>query len=196
MLLIALVGCTDYKLRTHDSEPGPGDTDTVPVIETDDTDLPVPTCATADLGVWEWHGSPTFTTEADPVDGGGLPFFAVDAALAWDAVTIPDLAIPTGSDRAYRAEVELAVIPPNLSLELQSDDGIGVWVNGTAVGHWGGAWQQEGCVNENASCLVRVDVDPVDVTGLLVPGRNVFAARVSNPVANAWFEIVPRCLGE
>ncbi|MCA9299663.1 MAG: hypothetical protein KDA28_11385, partial [Phycisphaerales bacterium] len=73
------------------------------------------------------------------------------------------------------------------------DDGLWVWVNGTYVGNWGGAWQEEGCVNENAECLVTIQVDPIDVTDLLVVGTNTLAARVSNPVANAYFEILPEC---
>ncbi|MCB9699689.1 MAG: beta galactosidase jelly roll domain-containing protein, partial [Alphaproteobacteria bacterium] len=147
------------------------------------------------LPVLAFRGSPTFTQRSDPTDGQGRVFWnpAADTG-SYTAVTLPDTATPPGSDRAYVATFTLTDIPLNLSLELQSDDGVWVWLNGTAVGHWGGAWQQEGCVNENANCLVTTVVPPIDVTSLLVPGTNTLAARVSNSVENNFFEIIPRCI--
>jgi len=35
-----------------------------------------------------------------------------------------------------------------------------------------------------------------DITDLLVPGENVVAARVSNAVMNAWFEVLTECVDE
>ena len=62
------------------------------------------------------------------------------------------------------------------------------------MGQWGGAWQMEGCVNEHANCLITTPVDPVDVTALLVEGPNLLAARVSNPVLNSYFDVLPICV--
>lgn len=144
---------------------------------------------------WSWQASPAFAGAGDPVDGGGLPFYDPDASPSgWVALSLPDTTIPVHQDRAYRAWVELPALPAGLTLELQSDDGLWLWVNGAAVGHWGGDWQEEGCVNEDANCLARVDVAPVDITPWLVEGQNLIAARVSNPVMHSWFELKPSCV--
>ena len=191
---IAAVGCSDYELTSKpDPPPMPHDSGTTPPPYTPPP--PPPSCDDVVLPDLMWVGSEPFTEEADPVDASGAPFYdAGSDRSAWTAVTIPDLTIPIGYDRAYASAFVLAEIPLNLSFELQSDDGIVLWVNGVGVGQWGGAWQTEGCVNEHANCLVTTTVAPVDVTGLLVEGENFVAARVSNPVLNAYFEIVPRCV--
>ncbi len=62
------------------------------------------------------------------------------------------------------------------------------------VGQWGGGWQEEGCVNDEANCGETTEVAPVDVTALLVAGENTIAARVSNPVVNSYFSITPECI--
>ena len=84
-------------------------------------------------------------------------------------------------------------VPAGLSLDLQSDDGLWVYVNGTEIGHWGGSWQAEGCVNDNAWCGVTTQVDPVDITPWLNAGENLVAARVSNAIDGAWFELTVIC---
>ncbi len=206
--MLVLAACSDYELS---STPKPGDppvdtdvpepssstttTPPPPVVDTVDTAIPEPTCDGVTFEGWQWVGSPTFADAVDPVDASGRSFWDPGADVsAWDPVTLPDRAIPIGQDRAYVGTFELTEIPLNLSLSLQSDDGISVWVNGAFVGQWGGSWQAEGCVNENAQCLVTIQVPPVDVTSLLQLGTNVVAARVSNPVQNAYFEIIPECV--
>ena len=111
----------------------------------------------------------------------------------WWSVTLPHTDIPVGADRAYRAWFDLTAVPLSMYLNIQSDDGLWLYVNGQPVGHWGGDWQQEGCVNEHANCLETTSIEPVDITPWLVPGSNLLAARVSNPVENAYFEISPEC---
>jgi hypothetical protein len=202
---LLLAGCSEYKLSDQEDLVLPIDTGTTEPDETTpettepdvpvDTAPPEPTCADVDFGGWSWVGSPVFTDAADPVDGVGTPFWDPSADTSgWDPVVLPDRGIPIEHDRAYVALFDLPEVPVNLSLNLQSDDGIVVWVNGVYVGQWGGDWQLEGCVNENAQCLVTIQVDPVDVTELLHVGTNRVAARVSNPVQNAYFEIIPECV--
>jgi hypothetical protein len=188
-------GCSDYDIA------GKGEPDVLPPDEPVETTPPEPepepepSCDDVPLDGWAWMASPAFATEPDPMDGMGRAFWEVGFdGSGFAPVVLPDTAVPVGMDRAYRAEIELSEVPLDLSLNLQSDDGIEVWVNGTFVGQWGGPWQEEGCVNENAQCLVTTNVPPVSVTDLVVPGANVIAARVSNAIANAYFEVIPECI--
>ena len=210
LLLLLATGCIDYgldKLADGELLPGADSADTGALSgEEPDADSgdpgqgstqgpPEVDCEEVDLGTWSWLGSPSLQGPEDPVDAQGLPFWEPEALLeGWTAAGQPDLDIPVHHDRAYRSTVHLDPLPPGLELSLQSDDGIWLWVNGSFVGHWGGGWQEEGCVNDNANCLYTVSVDAVDVTEHLRTGANVIAARVSNPVANAWFEVIPSCV--
>jgi hypothetical protein len=201
MVLALLSACSDYRVGTKPD----------PVVGTDHTGTPPETtppsphsaehsaapvtCADTELPSFSWLASAPFPEEADPVDAAGAPFYEVDAAPSgWAPVALPDRGIPIGTDRAYRATFDLAELPVDLSLDLQSDDGITVWLNGVEVGHWGGAWQVEGCVNDRAGCVVTTRVPAFEVTPLLLEGENVLAARVSNPVQNAYFAVSPLCV--
>ena len=176
---------TDRRSVSHRGEPAS--------TSTTDTGTP-PSCEGIDLS-WSWLASAPFMEEADPSDASGLLFHDPDfAALGWSAVAIPDRAIPPGSDRVYRTQLDLPQIPPLLSVSLQSDDGIWVWVNGVEVAHYGGDWQQEGCVNENADCLVTEEIPDLDLTPYLSLGPNLIAARVSNAIENSYFELIPDCI--
>lgn len=201
------VGCSDYSIYGGDKapevppdleeeEPPPPEVEEEqpPPVEEPPPPEPAPTCADAVLPVFDWVASTPFAHQDDPPTMDGTPFHQPGALLDWQPVAMPDRGIPIGDDRAYVATFDLSAIPVNLSLNLQSDDGLWVWVNGEYLGNWGGAWQQEGCVNENAECLITTNVAPIDVTDLLTLGENVIAARVSNPVANSYFEIIPECV--
>jgi hypothetical protein len=180
---------------TTEPEPEPDPpVDSAPPVDSGLPPAPV-SCADVDLSPVAWLASGPFATADDPVDLAGLPFHAPGFSPdGWTPVVLPDRNTPIGFDRAFRGTLDLPVLPPGAVLDLQSDDGLWVWVNGTFVGHWGGDFQQEGCVNENAECLVTITVAPPDVTSLLVPGTNVIAGRVSNPVQNSWFEVTPLCV--
>lgn len=207
--LVVLVACSDYELGSkQDPETLPPETPTgttvtgttpyVPPETTPDTGTPpAPSCDDFVAPVISWTGSAPFTDPADPVDGSGRPFWdpAADTS-SYAPVALPDLSVPVGHDRAYVGTFDLAEIPVDLSLHLESDDGIWVWLNGVEVGHWGGDWQQEGCVNEHANCVLTTHVEPVDVTPLLAAGPNVVAARVSNPVLDAYFDLLPECVDD
>jgi hypothetical protein len=208
--LVTLAACSDYQIGTKpDPVIAPPDdsapmTEPPPVHSADPVEhtgepprdsAPPPTCADEPLPVFSWTASAPFPEMDHPVDPSGLVFHDPAAQpTGWVPIALPDRGIPIGTDRAYRAEFTLAELPIDLSLDLQSDDGITVWVNGTQVGHWGGAWQVEGCVNERAQCVVTTSVPAFEITPLLVVGTNVIAARVSNPVQNAYFAVSPLCV--
>jgi hypothetical protein len=198
MPCLALHGmaCSDYGLA------GKPDTETTPETEPEPEPEPEPDTAVEPIdceGVsfddWAWAASPPFAEEADPTDGSGS--FWHEVAFAPDgytAVSLPHQDIPVGNDRIYHAHFTLTELPPDVSLGLQSDDGLRVYVNGASVGAWGGGWQEEGCVNEEASCKEHEQVDPISITHLLTTGENTIAARVTNPVVSAYFSIIPECV--
>lgn len=203
--LLAFAACSDYQLGTKpDREPPPPPdhsgappetTPPAPAHSAAPFDSVPPSCADVPLPTLAWEASPPFAEPADPLDGAGIPFHDPAAQpQGWTPVALPDRGVPVGFDRAYRASFSLSDLPVDLSLDLQSDDGLAVWVNGVEVGRWGGGWQEEGCVNDRAQCLVTTAVPPVSITPHLVAGDNLIAARVSNPVQNAYFSIAPLCV--
>ena len=191
---VLVAGCSDYGIGNKPVEGTPGADSGDLTVAPPDSDLPEPICPQLDLA-WAWTGSPAILVEADPVDGAGAPFWdPAYVETGWTPAPLPDRSAATGADRAYRATFKLDAIPGAVQVDLQSDDGIWLWVNGAPIGHWGGAWQEEGCVNEDADCLVTVDVPPVDLTPWLAVGPNTIAGRVSNPVANGFFDVIPSCV--
>lgn len=212
---VAAAGCSDYFFapgegdgeedppEDDDATPGPEDDDTTAGPGDDDTGTPedddttpdLPPCDEAMPADWQWWGSPPFTDAADPTDASGRPFWTMDFEMAgFSTVVLPDSGhIPTGHDRVYRSEFALDFVPADFFLSMQSDDGIWFWLNGLEVGHWGGDWQQEGCVNGDAECVSSELVDPVWITPYLVAGSNVAAARISNPVMNDYFDVYADC---
>ncbi len=204
--LLLAAGCSDQGLRllpdgtivVEDDEPAE---DPTPEQEPDEDPTPTPdpdpvTCEDWDEPDWIWLASPPFSDEADPSDAAGLPFWEPGFVPPdWQTIELPDSGTtPQGTDRAYLAVVKFTELPPILHLSLQSDDGLWLWINGEYMGHWGGEWQMEGCVNENAGCVDSVDVPDLDITELLVEGDNLVAARVSNPLQDNWFEVLPFCI--
>lgn len=204
------VGVTPVSKRGNDTaEP---DTDTDPAADTadsaaDDTaedsgsgEIPDDTdyvdCAAAGLSEGQWWGSMPFATEPDLEDASGKPFYATTFDLRdWSTVSNPDSGhTPSGTDKAYRVELTLAAVGPAVWVDLQSDDGLWLYVNEDLVGHWGGGWQEEGCVNDDANCAEFEYADPVDVTSRLHVGTNILAVRVSNAVAQSYMGVRPRCV--
>ena len=223
LLVVVLLtfGCSDYSLvgladvseepldkLPGDDEPAPepGDEpeddvqppedDGGPTNEKPPPDLPA--CEDTVMADWQWWGSQPFEDANHPTDDGGLPFYDPDYDMVgYSTVELPDSGhTPPGTDRVYIAWFELWGDPPALFLSMQSDDGMAFWVNGELVGEWGNGWQEEGCVNDDANCSEFVIVDPIDIAPLLHEGWNVVAARVSNPVMNAWFDTYTECVDE
>jgi hypothetical protein len=209
---LLLSACSDYGIqgdREPEDSPDPEDetaietdSDSDSPDDTDDTDVVDPPdredlvdCAAQGLTTAQWWGSQPFATAPDPVDSQNRPFHGVAFDVAgWSTVALPDQGhVPPGNDRVYRTLLTLNATGPTVYLDLQSDDGLWVWVNGAAVGHWGGDWQQEGCVNNDAACAEGEIVPPLDFTALLHPGDNVLAVRISNPVLGAYMGVTARC---
>lgn len=215
-LLGVVCGCSDYGLAGQGEdavlppdrpdlddptpeptpEPTPGDDDSTDGDPIDEEPPTPPPCSETIQADWSWWGNQPFGEAADPSDAWGRPFWASDFDMVgWSTVSMPDSGhSPPGTDRAYRTTFDLQQLPPTLLLSMQSDDGMAFWLNGQLVGQWGGLWQEEGCVNDDANCQTFELVEPVDITDLLVFGTNTAAARVSNPVMNAFFDVYTSCV--
>ena len=164
--------------------------------EDDPIEEELPPCDETIEADWQWWGSMPFEHSADLTDSDGYAYHEWDFQMVdFSTVSIPDQGhIPSGYDKVYRAEFYLDQMPPALFLSMQSDDGISFYINDQLVGSWGGDWQEEGCVNDNAGCTESTTVPPVDVTDFLELGTNIAAARVSNPVDNSYFEVYTECV--
>lgn len=215
--LLLLAACSDYNLKAnppggedHPEESGSPETgdpggetgetgesgagDTGVALDSGDTDTR-PCADDPGPGSWTWWGSQPFAEEADPTDSSGRPWYATDYEMVgWSTVSMPDSGhCPSGYDRAYRAWFTVSDVEHRFKFRLQSDDGIWLYVNGEFVGHWGGDWQEEGCVNDDAGCEVTVEVDPLNITEHLRAGENLVAARVSNAVNTHYFDLQWEC---
>ncbi len=218
-LLFLLAACSDYGLKAHKDPEGEGETgrdtgetgapapdsgetadtgrgDTGSVLDSGEPDTDTRPCAD-DPGpaAWTWWGSQPFAEEDGPSDGSGRAWYATDYEMVgWSTVSMPDSGhCPSGYDRVYRAWFDVSDVDHKFKFRLQSDDGIWLYVNGEYVGHWGGDWQEEGCVNDDAGCEVAVDVDPINITEYLHEGSNLVAARVSNAIDSHWFDLQWEC---
>ncbi len=156
----------------------------------------LPDCEDTIMAEWQWWGSLPFGYEEHPYDGMGRAFYEPDYQMIdYSTVGMPDQGhTPPGYDRVYRATFDLWGEPPALFLSMQSDDGMWFFVNGVEVGQWGGGWQEEGCVNDDANCEESITIDPIDISDLLVEGSNVVAARVTNAIDNTYFDVYTECV--
>ena len=156
-------------------------------------DPPAPTC-TARPGVdWSWKVGPFSADEADPADASGTPWYALgfdDSAYA--AVSLPDTGIPPAEDGLYRTVFDLTAVPEKFTVDVQSDDGLWLYVNAELIGHWGAASHEGGCVNIG-SCAANTSVTPISIAPWLVSGTNVLAVRVTNGDGGSSF-MITACL--
>lgn len=188
-----------------DSEPGdsgepidespPEDIDTGTPSTPDDDPRP---CSDADPATWQWYGSMPFSTEADPTDSNGVVFYDPSYTMRdFSTVSMPDEGhTPSGYDKVYLAWFDVPDLDHKILISPQSDDGLWLYLNGEYVGHWGGDWQEEGCVNDDAGCLETMTVAPINVTDHLKVGTNFIATRVSNAINNSYFSFVYDCVDE
>lgn len=97
----------------------------------------------------------------------------------------------TSCDRYYRGYFEISTIS-NLShdyaIDIKSDDGIWIYINGKYFGHLGGDVHKEGCVNTNY-CAQNRTINPIQIDDYLLKGKNVIAVRVSQSIGSEYFEL-------
>jgi hypothetical protein len=96
-----------------------------------------------------WRASISMSSCAGPSDGVGNPWYETDFDDSnWELVSLPRVNdINAQENRFYRT----IFTPSNgekIYLNLASDDGVWLYINGTFIGHWGGDCQQTGCVGD------------------------------------------------
>ena len=182
-MLTLWIGCSEYGLLTEKALNEGGETRTY-------------SCADLDTTMLEWHKSPDYE-QMTIVDEHGIAWFDDNFdTSSFQETSLPDRSIEAGYDKIYRSELSLPSTNLILLLDVQSDDGIWVYINEMSVGHWGGTWQEEGCVNDDAECVESVHVDKIDITSFLQSGMNHIATRVSNPVFGSYFDLNVQCIDE
>ncbi len=142
-----------------------------------------------------WRRSPTWDDDFEgPVDGSGARWWMPEFDdTSWAITATPDEnSIPERNDRFYRGYFHVDNPQTFGLLEVASDDGLWLYVNGAFMGHWGGEWRQEGCVNSPHFCSVREEVPPITVNSALHSGTNVVAVRVSNGPGLSSFNVSVR----
>lgn len=130
-----------------------------------------------------WRASLSMSSCAGPVDGGENAWYETDFNDSnWDMVSLPQVNdINAQENRFYRT----SFTPPsdtNVYLNLASDDGVWLYINGAFIGHWGGECQQTGCVGDTPwTCNSQESWSPLDITPYLIPGQsNLLAVQVTN----------------
>jgi len=211
LMPLLAAACSDWNLTSRQDEPEGVDDDTdaedVPVdVDTEDgTDAEVDTevdpdrfTSCNDAGFWvdQWWGSMPFSYQEPLRDGAGRPFWDPAFELRdFSTVQVPERGQPSpGWDKVYVVRLWLDAPGPQVYLDLQSDDGLEVYLNGDFIGQWGGGWQEEGCVNDDANCTEFVYAPPVEITDDLNVGENVLAVRLSNAIGGAFMGVTPRCV--
>jgi len=182
-MFIIWIGCSEYGLLTEKALNEGGETKPY-------------SCTELEMTMSEWQKSPSQENMIIK-DENGLSWFKTNFdTSSFQGTPLPDRSIEPGFDKIYRSDLTIASIPPRLMLDIQSDDGIWVYINETFVGNWGGEWQEEGCVNDDAECVESVHVDKIDITSFLQSGTNHIATRVSNPVFGSYFDLNVQCIDE
>jgi hypothetical protein len=131
-----------------------------------------------------WSASPIWTGDmSGPVDGLAHPWWspAFDDTT-WASIGLPDQRTDNNADDRYYRGHFTSDGKTAYTLHLASDDGLSLWLNGTLVGTWGGAWRQGGCVNEPTQCPqgnTSVPDQPLP-SALIHAGDNVIAVDVWN----------------
>lgn len=102
----------------------------------------------------------------------------------WDTVLPPLINdIDPDEDRFYRTIYTPPVGLESVALNVASDDGIWIYINGELIGNWGGSsCYAPGCVGDVPwYCAVHENWLLLDISEHLIPGQpNVIAAHVSN----------------
>lgn len=134
--------------------------------------------AVVNTGVW--IASSPANDCSGPVDEQGRAWYLPEFIPAdWQTVAIPDNgSITSGQDRYYRMEFD-SRSGRAAKVDLRSDDGVWLYVNGQLVGHWGGD-----CHGAKTSGNVTVNIGH-----FLRDGVNVIAAHVTNGPGGSYFDL-------
>ena len=99
---------------------------------------------------------------------------------SWNDIMLPDEGISTSSqvpgDRYYRLHFNWDGLS-HVTINMASDDGLSIYINGNLLGEWGAGWRVAGCVNNpGGHCHVDVTVPgQVVPLSMLQTGDNVIA---------------------
>ncbi len=132
-----------------------------------------------------WRASQSAVDCTGPSDGGGNLWYETDFDdSAWQIV-VPPMGndIRPGEDRFYRTEFTPPETSSSIWLNIASDDGIWLYVNGVEVYRKGGDCHMPGCVGDIPWwCSLQYGFwVSIDITDQVLWGQpNVIAAHVSN----------------
>ena len=128
-----------------------------------------------------WKASSVTTDCNGPSDSNGKMWYAADFDDSpWTIVQLPEInTIPSGKDRYYRMGYNWSGAS-KAKIQLSSDDGSWLYVNGQFVGHWGADCHGGG----------RADSATIDITSYLQQGNNVLAVHVSNGPSDSLFNLI------
>lgn len=192
-LVLALAGCGEYDFA-RDGDPN----------DLGDTAIGVPhqgearlTCVTNYDGVMPWLKSPLWYATDPPEDDAGALWSDADFDdTSWEVLAgLPDREVgPTGHDVFYRSNFWLDEVVGVTTVNFRGNDGMWLYVNGSAVGHWGGAWREEGCVNVANGCGVTSEAPPADITPFLRAGHNHVAVMLTNGPPDYSLDVNAHCI--
>lgn len=111
---------------------------------------------------------------------------------SWQYVELPDKNWNCSKcDRYYRGYFNISKIGDfshDYYINVQSDDGIWIYINGKFFGHFGGAEHSEGCINVSYCSLLK-KINPLKIDDYLIEGKNLIAVRVSESIGSEYFNI-------
>lgn len=110
----------------------------------------------------------------------------------WQYAKLPDKNWNCNScDRYYRGYFEISTIGDfshDYFINVQSDDGIWIYINGKFFGHLGGGIHNEGCINVSY-CSKLKNINPLKIDDYLIKGKNTIAVRVSEAIGSEYFNL-------
>lgn len=155
------------------------------------------TCMTSYDGVMPWRKSELWYGDEPPVDASGALWSDDDFDdSAWEVLAgLPDRGgDTTNHDVFYRSNFWLDAVEGATTINFKGNDGMWLVVNEVLVGHWGGEWREDGCVNVESGCGVNYDEPPADVTDLFRVGHNHIAVMLTNGPPGYSLDINAHCI--
>ena len=132
-----------------------------------------------------WRASPSMNDCDGPVDWNNRHWYEkYFDDRDWQVVSLPLINdINPSEDRYYRTTYTPPQNFKNVFLNLASDDGIWIYINGNFVGNWGAnSCHGAGCVGDVPwTCNVHKNWVSIDISDYLIHGQpNIIAAHVTN----------------